>query len=328
MKKFIWRLKINKIKTQQIPSDSGAVNLLLGLSLLALVLSAFAQIINHTVYHFSGNNYFPPFSSFAFGVLFLSCMGSRILFGKKDIKTKTIQQTLFFFFIMGTIAFATNSVQYTPFPLVDEKIIKCHGILAQWLPTLFSLTKTYPTLEKILNWSYVSLDYQMAFLPLLMISTKQYQVLYQYYKYLLLTLILGFLCYYFFPTIAPASVFKLPCFTQSQYATGIKFIEIHTHLKPSTLEGGLIALPSFHVIWAVLCVGLVRNIPVLFYPLLINNFFLIAACVLLGWHYPLDVVASFFLLWLSFSLSRWLSKLASRQPAVANCDSEIIMARR
>lgn len=229
---------------------------------------------------------------------------------------------------MSLVAFATNAVQYTPFPPIDEQILIWHGPFSESIKSAFAFTDTHASLKKLFNWCYASLDYQMAFLPLLSILLKDYETLHRYYQHLLLTLLLGFTCYYFFPTIAPASLLKLPYFSEAQYATGLKFKEIHEHLPPSTIEGGLIAFPSFHAIWAILCLILVKKIRFLFYPLLLNNIVLIASCVLLGWHYPLDIIAGIALVFFSFMVSIWFNKFASRQPAVANCDSEIIMARR
>ncbi|HGH3054753.1 TPA: phosphatase PAP2 family protein, partial [Legionella pneumophila] len=74
------------------------------------------------------------------------------------------------------------------------------------------------------------------------------------------------------------------------------------HIQPTTIEGGLIALPSFHTIWAILCVYLIKDwfIPCLL--LSIINVLLILSCVLLGWHYPIDILAAIILVGLSYYL--------------------------
>ncbi len=83
-----------------------------------------------------------------------------------------------------------------------------------------------------------------------------------------------------------------PFFTEAQRATGIKFTQIHAHTKPDTFKGGMIAFPSFHVIWAWLCAFLIRDWPIAFGLLFILNTVVMLSCVLLGWHYILDIFGS------------------------------------
>ncbi len=49
-------------------------------------------------------------------------------------------------------------------------------------------------------------------------------------------------------------------------------------------------MPSFHTIWALLCVYLLRDWKYPFIVLGLINSLLIIACVLLGWHYLSDVL--------------------------------------
>ncbi len=325
MKKFIWPSKVNKTKTQRRTPD---VFLLLHLSVTLIVLSCVACGLNTWIYHYPGNNYFPPFTGFTGLTLCILHVGVRLMYGSSSTECRFSEELLLFLSIMVILAFATNAVQYTPFQPIDNVILNWETVFPWSIETMLRMTHRHPFFKEILKINYASLDYQMAFLPIVVMISKQYHVLHRYYQYLLFTTLLGFTCYYFFPTTAPASLLNLPYFSDAQYATGLKFTQIHHHLTPTTIEGGLIAFPSFHAIWAILCVLLVKNIRFLFLPLLLNNTLLILSCVLLGWHYILDIIASFGLVLLSYAASIWFNTWANRQPASANCDSEMTMARR
>lgn len=291
---------------------------------IVVVLSFVAYGLNFWVYHYPGNNYFPSSAVLAFVILCIFHVGVRLLCAPSDYGYRLSQELILFFIVMAIIALATNAVQYTPFLPIDDIILHWQKGFPWSTEQMLMLTHQYPFLKKLLEFSYASLDYQMGLLPILMIVSKRYNTLRTYYFHLFFTLIFGFICYYFWPTIAPASVLKLSYFSDAQYATGLKFNQIHQHLQPTTIEGGLIAFPSFHTIWAILCLMLVKEFRFLFFALLINNTLLVLSCVLLGWHYIFDVLAGFGLV----SASIWFKSVANRQPAKANCDSEIIIARR
>ena len=160
------------------------------------------------------------------------------------------------------------------------------------LAKLVQWSTTHPVLYFIMEVLYDSLAYQMTYLPLLLILFGQFKRMHEYYFLLLLTAFIGYICYYFFPTTAPASVIDSPYFTEAQRATGLKFAQIHAYIEPSTHRGGMVAFPSFHVIWAWLCAFLIRDFRFAFALLLILNTAIVFSCVLLGWHYILDVIAS------------------------------------
>ena len=193
---------------------------------------------------------------------------------------------------MALVILGTNAIQYTPFSPIDQRILDWGAWMHIDLARLVAWSTAHATLYKSMAWIYESLTYQLTYLPLLLILLGRFERLHEYYFLLLLTALIGFSFYYFFPTTAPASVIDSPYFTEAQHATELKFKQIHSHIKPTTLEGGMIALPSFHVIWAWLCVWLVRDWAWAFRLLLLLNAGMVVSCVLLGWHYALDIIAS------------------------------------
>ncbi len=149
--------------------------------------------------------------------------------------------------------------------------------------------------HQLLEFIYDSLAYQMCFLPLVLILLGRFERMKEYYFSCFLLPLWALVFTIFFLLTAPASVISSPFFSPYQMATGLKFQQIHHHVTPTTREGGLIAFPSFHTIWALLNVYLLKEwlIPCLF--LLVLNMLLLISCVLLGWHYLIDVLGGIIL---------------------------------
>ncbi|WP_242602263.1 phosphatase PAP2 family protein [Legionella waltersii] len=211
-----------------------------------------------------------------------------------------------FYTVMCIIALATNAVQLTPFKPIDLQIIKLENSLGINLIAIMQWLCEYPIFKLILSIIYDSLPYQMSILPLCVIISGQFTVLNEYFMLMLITALIGFMIYYFFPTTAPASMLDSSLFLPEQVDTGLKFFQIHHHQTPTTNEGGLIAMPSFHTVWAILCVYLIKNwrLPCMLLGLI--NLLLIMSCVLLGWHYPSDIIAGFALVLIAYYWLKWI----------------------
>lgn len=270
------------------------------LTLSILCCSFIAIGFNHWRYHFTGNNYFPP-DSLKMGItLLLLYLGSCIHFGVKSKSSIILIHILAYYGLLAMLALITNAAQYTPFQLIDSQIANAEfRILHIHLTDIVAWTHQHIFLGKILAQIYNSLSLEMVIVPLFLIATLQHSYFYEYMILMLLTALLGFGFYYFFPSNGPASLFESHYFTASQIATGIKFADVHHHIQPSTLEGGLIALPSYHTIWAWLSTYAMRNIRPLYRVLLGYNGTIIAACILLGWHYFTDLLGSLVVLLLA-----------------------------
>lgn len=266
------------------------------------VLSSIAFATNYFVSKFPGNDYFPPGMTIIATILFLTLFGAYLLFDKNSPYLQITRELNYFFLVITVLGFATNAVQYTPFNPIDRQLIAIDSALHINLPKVVAWTANKPWLKKMLAISYDSLSYQMCYLPLILITTRRFLYIREYYALLLITCLIGFSIYYFLPTMGPASFIASPYFIEQQYATGIKFTELRHHIPPSTLDGGMIGMPSFHTIWAWLCLYLVRGWPIVFVLLLPVNLLLTTSCVLLGWHYLIDLFGSLILLLLAHTI--------------------------
>lgn len=275
---------------------------------LQIVCVSIIFAINYLVFHYKGNNYLPEGSFQAAFSLFLVLLGLQLISAKAHYCSQLTYSIFILFATSFAIACLTNAVQLTPFPPIDAKILVIEHSMHINMAGIVAWTAKHPLIKEILIYIYSTLPYQMSILPFVLSVCGYFDRIRHFCCLMLISTLIGFCFYYFFPTLAPASMINSPFFTPEQYATGIKFREIHQGMLPSTIDGGMIAMPSFHVIWAWLCLYLVKEIRWLFYSLILVNAALVASCVLLGWHYLLDVVGSLFLI----LLTHWLANLAKK----------------
>lgn len=267
--------------------------------------SIMAFMVNYLIYEFPGNNYFFYTPIINLAVLLLSFTALSYKLGLTIVSQEAaIEYCIYIIFVM-ILTFSSNAIQYTPFNPIDHHIIA----LEQWLhlngQAYMSWLYHQGTLQHNFEYLYQLTGLELLALPIAAILLKKYSYLYEYYFLMLVAALLGYVFYYFFPTTGPASMFHLPYFSEEQLATGLKFREIHQYKQPSTMAGGMIAMPSYHVIWSCLIAYCMRFQPIVCAIVVVINTLIIASCVLLGWHYLLDIVGSF----LTIILALWIKKL-------------------
>ncbi len=276
--------------------------LIIYFSALMLLSSLAAFIINTRFYAYTGCIYVSIDFIYISCVTFAMYLGCVLHFGRNKIPTLILREFFFFTMVINILMLGVNSAQWTPFLPIDLYLIRWERLVKIDTPELLNWTAHHTTIKQILCFCYDSLAVQLFILPFLIILTQRFYLLREHYALLFISGLIGFTFYYFFPTTAPASVFNSPYFTADQHSTGLKFIEIHQHIPPSTNQGGMIAMPSFHVIWAWLSQYLLREWSLAFYTLLPINLCLVIACVMLGWHYGVDILSSVIVL----VISHWI----------------------
>lgn len=262
-----------------------AINALVGLTLI---------LVNHFTHQFQGNEFFSaPWERATIPLIFLSLL--VVYF--RDIVSERVGLVIhtFAFYCLALSAglLLAAGIQVTPFPTIDHWLLAADLSLGFHQSALITAVSHIHWLQQIFYWAYDMLIPELTLVPFVMAFLLCKRSVWVFLFSMVTTYLVGTLIYYFFPTAAPASVIHNPHFTYAMHDTYLKFYEIHHHLKVTATDGGLIAFPSFHVIWACLVVYATRHKKWLFYPALICNAFLIGSTVCLGWHYLLDVLASF-----------------------------------
>lgn len=260
-----------------------------------LTLSTLIFISNHLFFHYHGNQYIP---SVAFGFSLYMLVFYICTYALDILKPCRVyfKDCLSLGSCVLIISLATNAIQFTPFSTIDEHLGRF-----ELLPLTFiiSWTKAHAYLFLLLTHFYNSLNIILVMVPLLLIMFQKKTALNSFYRFIMTSTFLGFIIYFFFPSCGPASFFPKNIFEYYQIDNSLKFYQIHHGEFPSTELGGLIAFPSFHVIWAYACVYPLRNYKWIKSVMYLWFSLISLSCIMLGWHYSLDILGSYFIITLS-----------------------------
>ena len=267
--------------------------------IVTVILVAFNQLDFHftTVPVFATNI---PSISITSGILTLA-FSTFCLFYGMFIRTK-LPRSSTFIWGMGLLFWTVfidliwaNGLQATPFSPIDNTLVK----IDQWMgintPAMMAWTHNHPHIHHALNFIYDSISLELILIPLSLAIFNARKSLGIFFIAQLFSYFIGGMIYYFFPTMAPSGILHSPYFSLAEHDTSMRFYQVHHFLKVTTAKGGLIAFPSFHVIWAILLTYACIGKKIIFYPMLCYNLILMAATVFLGWHYFTDVTGGFIL---------------------------------
>ncbi|MBI4060743.1 MAG: phosphatase PAP2 family protein [Elusimicrobia bacterium] len=263
--------------------------------LAALLIAAGLFAVNAFFFRYTGISYFPRECWWlAFVALDLAVFGYWIRDRSPHASFASVNLA-FYALTAAVMGVLTTAIQYSPFPRIDDMLASWDASLGWDTVAVLRRVSERPSLRSFLNLCYNSTELQLALAPFVAALAHDRRRLRVLLYGTVYSSIAGSLFYYFFPSSGPAGVFQSPDFLPVQRLTHLKFEQVH-HFQPvTTLLGGLIAFPSFHVAWSVLATYAALPRPRLFAAALILNAFVIASTVLLGWHYLVDLPAGILL---------------------------------
>ena len=279
------------------------------LLLLSFGLTVLFVLINATAFHYTGISYFPRLSTP------LICLGLHFAYFDRcypHISPRAgfiIKNAAFYGLANIALALFVSGLQFTPFPPIDLALQRWDHALHFDTAAAMAWTAAHPRLRWFLNLCYVSTDVQVALAPLaagFAFDRRRMRVYLYAFVYAFLA---GGLFYYFFPSSGPATVYQSPHFAYVQQLTSAKFYCVHHRLPVTSMWGGMIAFPSFHVMWAVLTTYAALPYRKLFWGVALINVLVILSTLMLGWHYLVDVPAGLLL----GALSLYAGELAHRR---------------
>lgn len=254
--------------------------------------------------HIPSINWLKTIGLFIFGTIFLF-YGMYIREESPRSSTFIWGLGLFFWSVFVNLV-CTNGLQSTPFPPIDDTLVK----IDQWIgintPAIMAWTHNHPHIHHMLNTFYDILTLELLFIPIFLALFNARKAIGVFFIAELSSFFVGGAIYYFFPTMAPSGVFHSPYFSIAQHDTSLRFYQVHHFIQCTAADGGLIAFPSFHVIWAILLANACRAKKIFFYPMICLNIIIIASTVLLGWHYFADVIAGFILAFGGIIFAEWV----------------------
>ncbi len=261
-----------------------------------IVVFALCMYITNALYfHFNGIEYI-PFQQIVLSYLYLLLINIGLAFSLQSDHAIVLFVKRFnlIYIVLGITVIYTSAIQLTPFPIIDKYLVRADQALNINMPALLTFTYQYFYLNKSLSLAYQLLAPELIGTLLLAAIFYDKKSQSQLLFLLLSGAFIGFTFYYFFPSTAPATLINSALFLPEQHQTHIKFDLIHAGLpSPFSFEGGLIAMPSYHCIWILTCQYYLMRWKWFGYFILPFNVWLIISCLLLGWHYFVDILASF-----------------------------------
>lgn len=284
----------------------------IGLGLFSIIA---LLLINQWGFHF------PEVSSFEFSVwsflqTLLSCvLGFVFLLYGMYIRTTSPRAStflwgigLFFWAVLINFAVA-DALQSTPFPPIDQTLVKIDKWMGIDTPAIMLWTHHHPFIHRVFSIAYEVIILELFFIPIILAMLNARHALGVFFIAQFFAFFIGCAIYYFFPTMAPSGVFNSPYFTPAEHDTSLRFFEIHHYLKVAAAgDGGLISFPSFHVVWAILFTYVCLKNKIFFCVMVCVNSLLIASTVFLGWHYFVDVIGGIILAIISIYFGEWVYK--------------------
>lgn len=260
--------------------------------LLAALLTAAALIaVNAARFHYTGISYFPREGWWlAFVALDFAIFGHWVR--ERSPYAAFVSVNLGFYALTAAVmGVLTTGIQYSPFPRIDPALARWDAALGWETVAVLRWIAERSSLRAFLNLCYNSTELQLVLAPFVAAYAHDKRRLRVFIYAIVYSSFAGSLFYYFFPSSGPAGVFQSLDFLPVQRLTHLKFEQVHNFQPVTTLLGGLIAFPSFHVAWSVLATYAAQPRKNIFLALAVLNVMVISSTVLLGWHYLVDVPA-------------------------------------
>ncbi len=265
--------------------------LVLNLEMALIFSGSIGIILNAVTFRYNGDkflseNWFWLVPLLIFGVFFSSKYVRQFPGPAYFLKSYSLNFLAFFAFLV-----MIDGVQFTPFPTIDSVLSLTDHALHIEETTLMNWVYAHSFLLLTLKITYKSLVLQWLLIPLILFITGQKERFPIYLIISLLAYLFGAGVYYFFPSLGPASIYSNKHFSREQLELVLNFKEIHQYLMVTPFEGGMIAFPSFHVLWSVIIIYILKNSHRLLFSLILAlNGLAILATLFLGWDYAGDII--------------------------------------
>lgn len=208
-------------------------------------------------------------------------------------------------------------IQLTPFPRHDLFFSHMDHLVGFHLLPIVNYVYTHSGFYYFFKHVYNSMGAELLLGPLLLALLFERRHLDVLFISILISTLIGFNIYYFFPTTDPAGALHDQHFLTIMYMVVQRFDALHLHEVIKGSLGGLIGFPSFHVIWAISIAYACRHRKILFYPFALLSGLIIISTLALGWHFLMDVIGGILVVSISFFLAERLSRVSKNHVSLS-----------
>jgi len=178
---------------------------------------------------------------------------------------------------------------------VDSTLARCDKLMGIHLPSIVEWTSEHPTLKRVLEIAYASVALQTALVLILSPNPSLFV------KRFIIGSSVCLVAMCLFPAVGPFFHYGYEMNTsQATYLSHLVDCRAYGLVLCKNAEG-LITVPSFHAIWAIL---LIASSGRLWLPATLLNILVIYATVTTGWHYGTDVVIGLLVAGLVLTIAR------------------------
>lgn len=215
---------------------------------------------------------------------------------------KTIGMLYVVVFVM---LFADMAVSTTPFSLHNQWLNEIDLWLGFNLGAFVSTIRQHHLLYVSFSVIYILLFSALKVIPLTLAAIGEKKAVYRYVINFLISCLLGFVIYYFWPSTDASSIVHSIKFNFLQYHINTQFHQLH-HYEPSKFyQAGFISFPSYHTIWAILLAYACWPRKWLFYPVAVFSTLVIISALASGWHFLTDIIGGVFVATLSIMITNY-----------------------
>lgn len=230
--------------------------------------------------------------------------------------------------VLTTILIATQSHGF-----IDSKLVAADAALGFDFRVAVRWVAGIPLLQKVSNVVYVTSALQTMLLPLALALAGRARDLRIFIAAWTLSLAVTSLTFYFTPTEGPYAYWgiqfhdipSLRRFFAWEFGKVIAGLQDGSLRHLADVEIGLVSLPSFHTIGAILCAWAALRFGRWGWPIVALNLLVVASTIPSGAHYLIDVIAgiavAFVVLWLVTRLVDYALAAHPHQPPGPGAES-------
>ena len=252
----------------------------------------------------------PRVADFAIGMVFAcSVILTIAIFWHERGKTNLRDSILtlpWAIFLAGTMPLLVVAAAKSNMPLQDSSLLRADQFLGFNVPKIMAWS-SHHWIGILVNHAYPLLSPLITLSVLLPAFTGKVENAQQFLITNLIAFAVGLPLYALLPAIGPWYGYGIPP-TPDQLHLQTAVLSFRGPGHPWSQLGGIVCFPSFHVIWAIACVGALWGYRFLRIPVGLLAAMIICSTVTAGWHYFIDVLGGVTIAALSLFAARYYTR--------------------
>lgn len=217
--------------------------------------------------------------------------------------------TGFLFMVVFNVFLSLLTYAGTPLnaPLTDVWLVQMDALMGIHVPSIVEWSRSHPWIYRFFDLAYNSVLLSTLLALIVLGFDNDVRRLQDFVLHFMLGGLITTMIFFVMPAEAPEGYFDFqPTLAQQRFLDHFYSLRAGEFrvVSMTNLEG-LITFPSFHTTWAILVAYAFRHYRWLFAPMIVLNAAVVAATVVLGWHYAIDAVGGILVAAAAVVIARW-----------------------